>query len=136
MGSGGGSGIEWMLSIGGIGVDAPEASGGGFRVSSAIVMVAIEGGLLECFVVVNMRAIGKLLARSGWVCLTRVARLATCLSMVHRPRCMMLLYSPAGDYKWFYLDHALDQYGVAGTESCISESDAWASSPTSPIYQL
>ncbi len=53
MGSGGGSGIEWMLSIGGIGVDAPEASGGGLRVSSAIVMVAIEGGLLECSVVVN-----------------------------------------------------------------------------------
>lgn len=37
IGSGGGrSGIEWILSIGGIGVDASEASGSGFAVSSAI----------------------------------------------------------------------------------------------------
>lgn len=33
--------MEWMLSIGGIGVDAPEASGGGFVDSSAIVSVGI-----------------------------------------------------------------------------------------------
>ena len=39
MGSGGvWSGIEWMLSIGGIGVDASEASGGRFVGSSAIVL--------------------------------------------------------------------------------------------------
>lgn len=48
MGSGGGrSGIEWMLSIGGIGVDASETSGGGLVVSSAIVFVTI-GTVLEC----------------------------------------------------------------------------------------
>ena len=48
MGSGGGrSGIEWMLSIGGIGVDASETSGGGLAVSSAIVFVTI-GTILEC----------------------------------------------------------------------------------------
>lgn len=42
MGSGGdGSGMEWMLSMGGIGVDASETSGGGMGVSSAIVLVAI-----------------------------------------------------------------------------------------------
>lgn len=33
---GGRSGIEWMLSIGGIGVDASAASGAGFGGSSAI----------------------------------------------------------------------------------------------------
>ena len=36
IGSGWRSGMEWMLSIGGIGVDAPEASGGGLGLSSAI----------------------------------------------------------------------------------------------------
>ena len=42
MGSGvGTSGIEWMLSIGGIRVVASGPSGGGFAVSSAIVWVAI-----------------------------------------------------------------------------------------------
>lgn len=42
---GGGSGIEWMLSIGGIGVDASGASGGESVVSSAILLVAIGSAL-------------------------------------------------------------------------------------------
>ena len=41
IGSGWRSGMEWMLSIGGIGVDAPEASGGGLGLSSAIPSVVL-----------------------------------------------------------------------------------------------
>lgn len=51
IGSGGGrSGIEWMLSIEGIGVDTSEASGWGSVVSSAILFVAI-GNVLGCSLV-------------------------------------------------------------------------------------
>lgn len=41
IGSGWWSGMEWMLSIGGIGVDAPEASGGGLGLSSAIPSIVL-----------------------------------------------------------------------------------------------
>ena len=71
MGSGGRSGIEWMLSMGGIGVVASGPSGVGSVGSSAILFVAI-GADLECSLVklvwleeAQKYSLWKLLARLG-----------------------------------------------------------------------
>lgn len=79
-GSGGGrSVIEWMLSIGGTGVDASGASAGDLGVSSAILFVGI-GTILECSLVIIVfrwkgsgYSHGRIASASGVTCLTRRA---------------------------------------------------------------